>query len=197
MSLANIIVGVSAPVPPVPQGEVTVQQFSQNRSAVGSSFKDFTSSFASLTVYDERRRDPVNTSNYDGRLLVTPTAKLDYIIIQSLTETHVERSAPVYTFGTSYMYTSGRDAKQFVYTGFISADKISGNNPGRFVTAYNNALRASKLVDTNQPRYVELTYRDQIRRGYLTTLSTNASSQTLNRIDLSFTMFVTDTMSLA
>lgn len=130
------------------------------------------------------------TQQYDGVPVLPITTTLDYLILQSLTEAYVDRMSPNYSFGSSVVSTSGNDARQFVYSGCIIADQISGDNAARFARAYDNALRATTLVSADRPRFVELTYRDQIRRGYLTSFSASADANHRNKVNFTFSMFV-------
>lgn len=130
------------------------------------------------------------TQQYDGVPVLPITTTLDYIILQTVTEAYVDRMSPNYSFGASVLSTSGQDARQFVYSGCVIADQTTGDNASRLARAYDNALRASELVSGDRPRFVELTYRDQIRRGYLTSFSSSADANQRNKVNFTFSMFV-------
>lgn len=202
MSLSLILSGVEAALPTI--GSVVssaadavaanIVARSDNddvTAAIGAGFTPgYTDEFATLVLYEGAARIPLQT--FDSVIQDQPTTELDYLIIQTLTEAYVDRMSPNYSFGSSLMYTSGVDARQFVYSGTILADKITGDNIARFRRSYDNALRATQLVTPETPRFVELKYRDQTRRGYLTSFSAQANADFRNKVDFTFTLFVTN-----
>lgn len=211
MSLNAIIGGVS-PVSGTVLGGINdalrkeaTRQDNAVTDAVGRGFgPGYSESFAKLAVFEDTGRRGgvtggrsegrnlvgINTQTYDGVPLPEPTIQLDYLILQSLTEAYVDRMSPNFSFGTSLMFTAGHDARQFVYSGSIIADAITGDNIARFERAYDSALRATSLVSADNPRFVRLTFRDQIREGYLTSFSISADATQRNKANFTFSMFV-------
>lgn len=199
MSLGLIIGGVT-PVgggllqsPATTRLQQAERQDADVTAAVGQAMLlGYSDSFARLTLFEsgEQGLQAVNTQTYDGVAIPKPTVQLDYLLLQSMTEAFVDRMSANYSFGASVMATSGVDARQFVYSGCILADAITGDNAARFERAYDSALRASALVSANNPRYVRLTFRDQVREGYITSFSAAADAQHRGKITFSFSMFV-------
>lgn len=182
----------------VDQAGLPFQADLSNRSAksLGAAHKDYVDSFATLRVYDVSQGTYVPTQSFDYVPTENNNIEVDYMQIMSLTEVYSDRTAPVYTFGTPLMFTSGQNAHQFVYSGTVLADKITGDNPGRLLRAYENALRVTKMVSPDNPRYVELLFRDQVRRGYITTFATAQNSQSPTRVDFTFTLFATEVFNI-
>ncbi len=166
------------------------------KDAVLASTLSYDDHFARLRVFDENTGSHVTLSSFDGVVQDEPTVVLDYILIRSMSESFIERMSPTYTFGSSVIYSAGSDAKSFTYSAVILNDKVTGDNQARFLKSYDDAIRASELLDPDQPRYVELSYRDQIRRGFITSLSVQRDSASPTKIDLTFTMFVADSFSV-
>lgn len=178
-----------------------VRQDNSVTDAVGRGFgPGYSESFAKLAVFESTGTAGgvlgldnlvgINTQTYDGVPLPEPTIQLDYLILQSLTEAYVDRMSPSFSFGTALTFTAGNDARQFVYSGCIIADAITGDNVSRFERAYDSALRASAMVSAERPRFVRLTFRDQIREGYITSFSASADANQRNKISFTFSMFV-------
>lgn len=203
MSLQSVIGGVppEANPPRIPNqfapagpGLLAFSDDNVVTTAVGRNFgPGYNDSFARLAVFELGPGDNqtgITTQTYDGVALEEPTVILDYLILQSLTEAYVDRMSPNFSFGTSLMFTSGNDARQFVYSGCILADAITGDNIARFERAYDSALRATSLVSAARPRFVRLTFRDQVREGYITTFSVSTDANQRNKVSFTFSMFV-------
>lgn len=127
-----------------------------------------------------------------------PRELIDYVLLQSCTEVYLDRLSPTYTFGAPMIHTSGVDARQFVYTAYLVPNEREGDFAARFIEKYETLLRASSLIKYDERGVVvgtvlvELTYRDQVRRGYITSLSSQRDSQLPNAVAITFSMFVID-----
>jgi len=199
MSISAITNGVTAS-PQVTEGAPIVVLPTSEPMAIGRSYGEYEEGYARLRVFDaddSTDKPQPRAVPASPRVLANGVAiyyDIDYILLQSLTEVFVERMAPVYTFGAAIIQSSGSDAKQFVYMGVVIPNSLDGDGRTRFVQSYNDILRVSRLVTKTHRRYVELYYRNQIRRGYITSLSAQTSAEVPNRVELTFSMFVTDVL---
>lgn len=186
MSLQNIINGVAATataaLSTIPSlNDINSSELSAD--AIGRTYADYDKEYARLRVISA-----------DGNFTVIE--EIDNLLLQSLSEVYLEKMSPVYTFGSPLMYTSGSDARQFVYSATILVNGKDGDGRAKFLAVYDKALRVSQLVQEGSPRYVQLTYRDQMRIGYITTMSVQINSLQPNKVDITFAMFVIDSLPL-
>lgn len=196
MSLADIRAGLGA-APSSGLSQLFSEPFiaTAQKAAVLASTKDYEDSFARLSVFQSNTANFRTVQSFDSIIQNQGNVVIDYLLLQGIAETFVERVSPMYSFGSSLLYTAGSDAKSFSYSAVILSDKITGDNATRFTKSYKNALRASELVNPENPGYVELSYRDQIRRGFLTQLSVQKNSDRPNEVTINFSMFVADYFS--
>lgn len=138
----------------------------------------------------------------------SPTGKIvfatDNFLMTSFVELDSERFIPVYNFSTPVVQTSsssGRSTRVYNYQGTLLFNSIEGSSYAEFQIAYLDWLRASAcLVGTDRqlvPYVVELTYRDQIRRGYLLSLTIDHAATVEHGVSFSFTLFVVHESSKA
>ncbi len=112
----------------------------------------------------------------------------DHFILQQVTESDDEKIGPTYTFGQVKLFCGGRNPKMYSYGGHLVDNSIDGSAKSQWMDVYNRFLRGSKCVQNNA--FVELYYRDQIRRGYLLHTNLTESSQQPNRAQFAFSMHV-------
>lgn len=186
MSLFEIRAGIQAGIRTAAAAAETVvaQAPSAPRDNLGRTYKDYDNAYATLEVLDNR-----------------PTTQapltVNSILLQGVGETFSPKNSATYTFGNSVVYTSGEGPREFNYTGVIlvnDADEIDARREVQQV--YDRTLRLSQSFrDGVEKQIVRLKYRDQIRLGYITSFTTSLNAMNLNRVDVSFTMFVTDVIS--
>lgn len=150
---------------------------------MGRSYRDYEDNYATLTVLDT-----------DNQEVLT----IEYILLQGVAESFRPKNAAVYSFGNAMVYTSGEGPRQFNYTAALIVNAKDGDTRADLAQEYERTLRLSKMVSGEaEGRVVRLSYRDQVRLGYLTSMTTNINADNLNRVDLNFSMFVTDLYSHA
>jgi len=148
---------------------------------MGRSYRDYEDDYATLTVLD---------ANNDEVLTI------DYILLQGSSESFRPKNSAVYSFGNAMVYTSGEGPRQFNYTATLIVNPKDGDARAELAQEYERTLRLSQMVSGEaKGRVVRLSYRDQVRIGYLTSMTTNLNAENLNRVDLNFSMFVTDLYS--
>ena len=148
---------------------------------MGRSYRDYDDNYATLTVLDS-----------DNQEVLT----IEYILLQGVSETFRPKNAAVYSFGNAMVYTSGEGPRQFNYTAALIVNPKDGDTRADLAQEYERTLRLSKMVSGEaEGRVVRLSYRDQVRLGYLINMTTNINADNLNRVDLNFSMFVTDLYS--
>lgn len=182
--------------------EVPVAGVERNNRAFARTFqKGYDNGYARLSAVSVKTNKALLTKTLDGvsnkiQGLNTEDVFIDYILIQSVLENYTERHSPYYSLSSPIMMTSGSDAKIFKYTGVVLVNQLDGDQKSRFYRAYENFLRASASVSLTDPIEVVLRYRDQVRHGYLTNLSTIVVSASPNQIGIDLTMFVTKQYNL-
>ena len=163
-------------------------------SPVGRTFRSYDDSYARLQLIRAEDKVALATQGLDQIENNDATGEassiIDYISILNSAESFVERMSPTYTFGQSLIFTAGSDAKNFVYSGFVLITDQEGDNKARLEGIYENFLRATANVEAEEPTLVRLTYRDQTREGYLTSLKLQIDSIVQARVPISFSMFV-------
>jgi hypothetical protein len=112
----------------------------------------------------------------------------DKFLLQQVTESDEEKIGPTYTFGQVKLFCGGRNPKMYSYGGHLVDNSIEGSAKAQWMDAYDRHLRGSKCARNNA--FVELYYRDQIRRGYLLHTNLTESSQQPNRAQFAFSMHV-------
>ena len=134
-----------------------------------------------------RQREPL------GRIVYAT----DHFLVDFFQETDSERYTPVYNFGTSTVHTnsrSGRQPRMYQYGGQLLSSEVEGSAFSAFQVSWDNWLRVTRNVTGSErhdlPFVVELTYRDQIRRGYLVSMNQGSQSLIPGQSQFAFTMFV-------
>lgn len=181
----GVTAGVNAGIS-VAQRQAPIVQASADN--VGRTYRDYDNQHAKLEVIDNLPRvgDPVT---------------LDSMLLQGVGENFYPKNSATYTFGNSVVFSSGEGPREFNYTGIIlvnDADEDPGNKDARLEAQqlYDRTLRLSQSFSKGvEKQAIRLTYRDQVRLGYLTSFSTSLNAINLNRVDVSFTMFVTESYS--
>jgi len=157
----------------------------RNDSAVFRRLREYDDAYCKITITDSKR--------FHG--------EINYVILQSCTEAYIDRVSPTYTFGAPMVHSSGTDARQFVYTAFLIPNEREGDYAAKFADEYEFLLRASALIGHDKLSTVpgnlliELSYRDQIRLGYITSLTAQRDSQLPNAVAITFSMFVVDQLT--
>jgi len=112
----------------------------------------------------------------------------DHFLLQQVTESDEEKIGPTYTFGQVKLFCGGRNPKMYSYGGHLVDNSLDGSAKAQWMDVYNRFLRGSKCVQNNA--FVELYFRDQIRRGYLLHTNITESSNQPNRAQFAFSMHV-------
>lgn len=169
--------------PTRPQAELAQAEAAPVPEEMGRSYRDYEDNYATLTVLDA-----------DNQEVLT----IEYILLQGVAESFRPKNSAVYSFGNAMVYTSGEGPRQFNYTAALIVNAKDGDTRADLAQEYERTLRLSKMVSGEaEGRVVRLSYRDQVRLGYLTSMITNINADNLNRVDLNFSMFVTDLYSQA
>lgn len=180
---ARFEVGMNAARTPAP-----VTQSSADN--VGRTYRDYDNQYAKLEVLDNVPR-------------VGPPVTLDSLLLQGVGENFYPKNSAAYTFGNSVVFSSGEGPREFNYTGIIlvnDADDDVGFMDARQEAQrlYDRTLRVSQSFKGGvEKQAIRLSYRDQVRLGYLTSFNTSLNGMNLNRVDVAFTMFVTESYSKA
>jgi hypothetical protein len=139
---------------------------------------------------------------YDGYIayLTVKQAKNDAILFETdkflltdLHETQDCRQAPVFVMTQALMYTSGRTHSMGAYNGKFLLNDSDGDSRSEFERDYHEFLKSDACL--NRPEgaaYVQLNYRDQVRRGYIIAFEFNTIASEPNTSTFSFTMFIYD-----
>lgn len=181
------------------------------RFARGEGVREFDHSSAVLVVREAPRlgtrltqggRDPIRrhleSINLQSR---RPTGKIvfatDQFLLDNLQEGDAERYTPVYNFGTAVVQTSpesGRQPRVYQYAGSLLMSEVEGSDFLKWQVAWDEYLRATRNVvggaRRSLPYVVELSFRDQLRRGYLISMSQGTNSLLPGQGTLAFSMFV-------
>lgn len=153
---------------------------------------------ARLMPTDDRLRRYLETQQLRPR---APTGRIvfatDHFLMDALTEPDSERFSPVYNFATPFVQSSsssGRSARIYQYQGSLLASAVEGSAYAAFRAGWDDWLRVSALVGGEARRTIpyvaELTYRDQIRRGYPVAVQFDRAAQHPSRVGLGLSLFV-------
>lgn len=130
-----------------------------------------------------------------------PTGRIifatDDFIVEDMQESDAERYSIAYNFGSPVVQTSsgsGRNPRFYSYQGSFLSNRTEGSSSVRFSEAWEKYLRGSANVNgefrADIPYVAELIYRDQIRRGYLTALTRQRTSEFDTYTSFNLEMFV-------
>lgn len=183
MSMLNFIkAGISAAVPAVNRARQLIQvEAAPVPPQMGRSYREYEDDYATLTVLDTKNEEVLT---------------IDYILLQGSSESFRPKNQAVYSFGNAMVYTSGEGPRMFNYTAVLIVNPKNGDARAELAQEYERTLRLSQMVSgEGEGRVVRLAYRDQVRIGYLTSMTANLNADNLNRVDLNFSMFVTDLYS--
>lgn len=129
----------------------------------------------------------VRNFDTDGVVFVT-----DKFLLTDLHESQACRQAPVFVMNQTLMYTSGITHSIGVYNGQFLINQSEQDSRSDFERIYHEFLKSDSCL--NRPdgtaRYVQLTYRDQVRKGYILSLEFNTVAAVPNSISFSFSMFI-------
>lgn len=183
----------------------------KRRQLKGSATRDYDSKHAVLTVRESPRLGTTAQPEF-ARFLESleqqarfPTGKIvfatDNFLMSFVSEQDTERMVPVYNFGPAFVQTTGDHGRQprlFNYGGMLLINDVEGSAFTEFRLAWEKYLRMSVQTESTNlvPLVCELTYRDQIRRGYLTRVDYTLQSQQPGMVQFNFTMFVVHTASI-
>lgn len=117
----------------------------------------------------------------------------DQFILQQVNESDEERLGPQYSFGRPKISCVGRSPRIYTYGGHLIDTERDGSGKALWLEAYDRYLRGSKCVQNDA--FVDLYYRDQIRRGFLLHTNMTEGSNEPNRAQFAFSMFVIDERS--
>lgn len=115
----------------------------------------------------------------------------DHFFLTQFNESDQERTATHYTSGDPSMYVgAGRNPRNFTYGGILTNTEQNGKQIAAWLFAYEHYLRGTKCVRLKAT--VELVFRDQYRKGYLTNCKIDHDTREPQRASFAFTMFVID-----
>jgi len=118
----------------------------------------------------------------------------DHFLLTGMNESDQERFSMAYTLGDPVLRGGrGRRPRMFAYTGILVDTLKDGSGIGIWRYVYENYLRASSCV--NKDAIVELTFRDQYRKGYVTMCDLQYNANNPQRAGIMWTMFVIGTES--
>lgn len=113
----------------------------------------------------------------------------DHFILTGMNESDQERFSMAYTIGDPVLRGGrGRRPRMFAYTGVLVDTEKDGSSIVLWRWIYERYLRASSCV--NQEAIAELTYRDQYRKGFITSCNLSYDANHPRRAALMWTMFV-------
>ena len=129
-----------------------------------------------------------------------PTGRIvfatDDFLMDSFVESDAERFTPVYNFATPVVQTAhgGRQPRMYQYQGSLLRSAIEGSSYAAFRAGWDAWLRATKLVAgvarRDVPYVVELSYLDQLRRGYPVAVQFDRPATPDSRVGFALTLFV-------
>lgn len=109
-------------------------------------------------------------------------------LVQSVSETRVEKSQVVETFGEDFLFLFGERPKSITVQGILMNTR-DFNWKSEFLENYDNFLRGTKLLENDARAY--LSYDDVMVEGYLLTNSVQFDSESPTHANFTFEMFVT------
>ena len=113
----------------------------------------------------------------------------DQFLLTGINESDQERFSMGYTLGDPVLRGGrGRRPKMFAYTGMLVDSEKDGSGIFIWRSVYEDYLRASSCV--NLFAIIEFTFRDQYRKGYMTSCTLQYDANHPQRAGLMFTMFV-------
>lgn len=116
----------------------------------------------------------------------------DQFILTGMNESDQERFSMAYTIGDPVLRGGmGRRPRMYAYTGILVDTEKDNSGIAIWMTVYEQYLRSSACV--NQEAIVELTFRDQFRKGFITTSNMQYDANHPQRAGLMWTMFVIGT----
>lgn len=116
----------------------------------------------------------------------------DHFLLTGMNESDQERFSMAYTIGDPVLRGGlGRRPRMYAYSGILVDTEKDGAGIAIWREIYEKYLRASSCV--NLTAIVELTFRDQYRKGFVTTCNMLYSANNPQRAGLSFVMFVVGT----
>ena len=110
-------------------------------------------------------------------------------IIQSVSETRVEKFQALTTFGAPYGFFFGEQPRM-VTVGATLLNTADFQWEIEWWDNYDNFFRGTQLVNRNMRCY--LSYDDVVIEGYLTQAGTNKGAENTAQVQLTFTMWVTN-----
>ncbi len=148
-----------------------------------------------------------NLSEARGQLPTSLSGRVvfasDDFIIDAVQETDQERYSVAYTFSTPVVQTAagGRQPRLYTYAGSLLSGAVGGSALDRWLAAWEDWVRATANLRGVErraaPWVVEISYRDQFRRGYAVSTSIDRSADIPGRSSFSLTLFVIDEGSIA
>jgi hypothetical protein len=180
---------------PKPADTSTVKTFLADWYRNGNSGTEF-ASFDARTLEDF---DNTSAGGYSGiaqlyvfkkdgkedKPLVPPFSKF---ILESVTETHAERSQIVETFGDFYVFVYGERPPMYNFTGTLINAK-NANWLADFKYYYENYLRGTKCVE--QGARLVITYGGRQIEGFMLSMQTMTDASIEKGVKLSFPVVVT------
>lgn len=153
---------------------------------------------ARLTSEDDRLRRYLEAQRLRTR---APTGRIvfatDHFLMDSFSEPDSERFTPVYNFASPCVQSSsdsGRSPRLYQYQGSLLSAAVEGSAYAEFRAGWDDWLRATALVGGAArqavPYVVELTYRDQLRRGYPTIVQFDRAANHPSRVGFGLSLFV-------
>ena len=116
----------------------------------------------------------------------------DHFLLTGMNESDQERFSMAYTIGDPVLRGGrGRRPRMFAYTAMLVDTEKDGSGIAIWQEIYENYLRASSCVNLNA--IVELTFRDQYRKGFVTSCNLSYDANNPQRAGLMWTMFVIGT----
>lgn len=116
----------------------------------------------------------------------------DRFVLGAVNESLDVRFAPIFSLSQALVMTSGRLPTWHSYTGKLLVNQNDGDTRKAFEEAYHRYFKISACLDRDEKWYVQLLYRDQVVKGYVTSLDFTTTADDPNAMAFSFNMFVFD-----
>ena len=176
---------------PVPTLQLELESAYQG---IGSAAGKFSTSYALGAAFRDQwdgtpaRIDVIESET--GRIV----RSFNKLILTALSESQSERVDPVYTFGATNVFSSGRQPRVYVYQGITVLTERDGNTRNELFNFYKRYLRGSaNLVGEERrenPYHARISFRNVFRDGFVVSLDTTASSDFPSIANVAISMFV-------
>jgi hypothetical protein len=167
--------GIATMRPTFISGEVDLVETDHQQEPV----VEYTDGYGLLVVKE------IGSAYSSGKILCAT----DQFLLTGMNESDQERFSMAYTIADPVLRGGrGRRPRMYAYTGILVDTEKDGSGIAVWRWVYENYLRASSCVNLNA--VIEFTFRDQYRKGFITTCNLSYDANNPQRAALMWTMFV-------